>query len=490
MKQSGPFTMRDFRLGVMRKSVISPALVPPNSVSHSLNVNYDTIIGSGAVRPGTTLLGATVATNKTPLGLNEFVVSNGGSNVLVGVFSGASNATIYYFDTAWRTSLTTNLSNTAKNRFAQLGNRIFRVNGVDAMSQSPDASTWTGGTTNNCMATRTPSLISRTKARLITSGDPSYKSRVWFSSVINPVATPFITWNENATSGDFIDINPDDGSDVVGFSETSTLILVFKGKGIYRLDAVNKTVDPDNIFNIGAVSQESIVLCQGVTYFFSGQDIRRTQGDFPEQISRLGVQDWIDAIPQANWNNVTGGTDGVNVYFSIGNVTLNTNKNDQTTFTNVWLKFSTRDQSWSIHSYPIQYLNFAQFTTSAGRTFVGAETAGDVQTINSGVTDNGTAIFYDLQTQPLEFGERQDTKLVTDKIVVFTRNGANGRIEIQADDGDFKTIPINLVESVAVGRDLNFEFNYAILRWTGESIGTPPVLDGFHIPSVQNQGIK
>lgn len=490
MQQSGPFTMRDFRLGVMRKSSISPALVPPNSVSHSLNVNYDTVIGSAAVRAGTTLLGAVVASNKTPLGLNEFVVANGGSNVLVGVYSGASNATIYYYDTAWRTSLTTNLSNTAKNRFAQLGNRVFRVNGVDAMSQSADARTWSGGTTNNCMATRVPSLIMRTKARLITSGDASYKSRVWFSSVIDPTAAPFITWSENATSGDFIDINPDDGSDVVGFSETSTLILVFKGKGVYRLDTVNKTVDPDNIFNIGAISQESIVLCQGVTYFFTGQDIRRTQGDFPEQISRLGVQDFIDAIPQANWNSVVGGTDGVNVYFSIGNVTLNTSKNDQVTYTNVVLKFSTRDQSWSVHSYPTQYLNFAQFTTSAGRTLVGAETAGNVQTINSGVTDNTTPIYYDLQTQQLEFGSRQDVKTISDSIVVFTTNGGNGRIEFQANDGDFQTVPVDLTKSVAKGENINLQFQYCIFRWTGESIGTPPILDGFYIPKIDNQGIQ
>jgi len=60
-------------------------------------------------------------------------------------FSGASTASIYYLNSSnvLKTSTITNLSNTAKNRFAVLGNKIFRANGVDAMSSSPNGNTWT-----------------------------------------------------------------------------------------------------------------------------------------------------------------------------------------------------------------------------------------------------------------------------------------------------------------------------------------------------------
>ncbi len=266
-----PFVLRDFRLG--RYTNVGNFIVPENSVSNSINVNFDDIIGVARVRRGTTKLGATVASNKTPLGLGSFVGKNGTPNLLLAVYSGASTATIYYYDTAWHASATTNLSNSAINRFSVLGNHGFITNSVDGMKDSADGNTWA---TTNSIGTYKPSCLFRYAGRMLAAGDPTYPDRVFFSSVIDPTTSPFITWNVNATTGDWIDINPDDGGYVTGFSESSTFSLIFKNTGMYRMDTVNKAVDPDNIFNVGAPSQEAIVTCQGVTYFFSGLDIRRT----------------------------------------------------------------------------------------------------------------------------------------------------------------------------------------------------------------------
>lgn len=252
-------------------------------------------------------------------------------------------------------------SETVTSRFATLGGRSFITNSINGMKDSSDANTW--GTTNS-IGTYKPSLIIRYVGRLLAAGDPTYPDRVFFSSVIDPSSSPFITWNTDASTGDWIDVNPDDGGYVTGFSETSTFLIVFKNTGMYRLDTINKTVDPENIFNVGAVSQESIVLCQGITYYFSGVDIRRTNGGYPEQISRIGVQDFIDAIPQANWTSVCSGTDQLNVYFFIGDVTLNRNQDTERDYTNVVLKFSPRDQSWSVHSYAQTYKFFTSFITN------------------------------------------------------------------------------------------------------------------------------
>lgn len=252
-------------------------------------------------------------------------------------------------------------SDTAKNRMATFGGSQFITNSTNGMRDSSNANNW--GTTNS-IPTYKPSVVTRYIGRLLASGDPTFPDRVFFSSIIDPNASPFITWNVDPTTGDWIDINPDDGGYVTGFSETSTFLLVFKNTGMYRMDAVAKTVDPENIFNVGAVSQEAIVLCQGVTYYFSGVDIRRTNGGFPEQISRFGVQDFIDAIPFANWTSVCSGTDQINVYFFIGDVTLNQNTDDEKSFTNVVLKFSPRDETWSVHSYAQTYKFFAPFITN------------------------------------------------------------------------------------------------------------------------------
>lgn len=360
-----PYLIRDFRGGRVSPDSISSFLAPENSVKNSINVNFDEIIGSAKVRPGTVKLGATVASAKTPLGLFNFIGKNGTPNYLLAVFTGVSNGTLYYYDTSWHTSSPGlgggTWSNTLKNRFASLGGRVFVTNTSNGMVDSVDALTFV---TTNSIGTYKPALVYRYAARLLAAGDPTYPDRLFFSSVIDPTTSPLITWNVNTTTGDWIDINPDDGGYITGFSEASTFLLVFKTTGMYRVDTLSKTTSPNNIFNVGAVSQEAITLCQGVTYYFSGLDIRRTNGGYSEQISRLGVQDFIDAIPYANWSSVALGTDQLNVYVSIGTVTLNKNQDNERMHTNVVLKFSPRDQTWSPHSYADTFKFLVPFTTT------------------------------------------------------------------------------------------------------------------------------
>lgn len=477
------------------------SLVPLNSVSDSLNVNFDTTIGAATVRSGTTRLGSIAIAGFTPLGLSKIATAGLGTNTVVAVFAGASNASIYYYDGSWHVSGVTNLSNTLKNRFAMLGGRIFRVNGFDPMSSSQNGNVWGTGSGNNCTgSTILTNLVFRQKGRLLTSGDSTRSSRVYFSSIIDQSASPYITWNTTDGSGDYIDVNPDDGDYITGFAETATLTLVFKSMALYRLDVINKTVDTENIFNIGAVSQEAIVRCQGVVYFFSGIDIRRTAGDLPEQISRLGVQDYIDAIPQSSWGNIAAGTDGNNVYFSIGNITLNTNKDGQVTRNNVVLKFSPRDEAWSVHSYAQQPRFYLQYTTSAGGvTLIEADTNSNVQTVNSGTTDNSTAgkptpIYYFTDTQEIDFGDRSHSKGIADTMVVYTNNGLDSQIAIMKDNQDFKAssfVKMDLSKRVNIGTNINVDgFKFMTTRWFGESAGTPPVLEGISFPLVSDNGLN
>jgi hypothetical protein len=481
-----PLLLRDFSRGTIRKYSASESLVPVNSTAHSINVNYDTTIGKATVRPGTTLIGAAVSTGKTPLGLTE---ANMATNIMVAVFKGATTPTAHYFNgTAWGASSPTLTSNTAKCRFAVLGNRVFLANGTDSMQSSADGSTWASTNCTFSPVSVVPSLIYRSKARLLASGWSSLKSRVYFSSVID--SSLAITWNTTAADGDWIDINPDDGGYVTGFGETSNQTLVFKSNGMYRMNVISKTVDVENIFQIGAVSQESIIGCQGIVYFFSGQDIRRTNGGIPEQISRLGVQEWINAIPQANWADVCSGTDGFNVFFSIGNITLNANKNEQKTYSNVVLKFSTRDESWSVHSYAQRPMFYCQYTNSTnGRKVIEVDTAGLAQTVDSGLTDNTAPIYYELETQECEMGNRAHLKSISDKIVVFGKYMTNGKLQVKTGEDDYVNVDINLNSRVAMGKKINAEGYYYTFRWFGESSSTAPMLEGIYIENIEDKGI-
>lgn len=395
---------------------------------------------------------------------------------------------LYYYDTSWHTStpgLGAAWSETVKSRFAVLGGSQFITNSVNGMKDSSDMNTW--GTTNS-IGTYKPSLVYRYGARLVAAGDATYPDRVFFSSIIDPSTSPFITWNVNATTGDWIDVNPDDGGYITAFSETSTFLLLFKNNGMYRVDTVNKSTDPQNIFNIGAVSQEAVTLCQGITYFFSGIDIRQTDGGFPQQISRAGVQDIINAIPQSSWSSVSAGNDGLNVYFDIGDVTINTNEDDQTTITNCRLKFSPRDQSWSIHSYSKNFKFSSLFTDTNGSLMRSVDDAGDVQTINLGTTDDGTAIDFQLETQDLEFDNRSHLKNISDKIVVFTKAGGDSFLQCKM-NGEAKNIPLKLNRRVNIGEDIKLSGFYFNLLWSGESNGTPAVFEGFSFPDIDDKGI-
>lgn len=86
MPNTNPWILRDFRAGRVSKNVVSNFIVPENSVSNSININFDEIIGSAKVRPGTVKLGTTVASGKTPLGLAPFIGPSGNPDYLLVVY--------------------------------------------------------------------------------------------------------------------------------------------------------------------------------------------------------------------------------------------------------------------------------------------------------------------------------------------------------------------------------------------------------------------
>ena len=474
--------IRDFSKGRITSYSSNNALKPTNSVSDSFNADFDRIIGSGVVRRGTTPLNSVVASNKTPLGLGEFVGTGGSPNYLLSAYSGASNATVYYYNgSTWSATGLTTLNNSAEVRFATIGGRVFMVNGVDAMKSSVDGTTWN---TTNCITTNSvvPSLIYRYSGKIITGGYSGFKDRTYLSSVIDPNATPTLTWNTDPSTGDWIDINPDDGDNVTGYADVSSVVIVFKSRNMYRLSVLNNSADPESIFNAGAVSQEAITKCQGTVYFFSGDSVYSTTGGYPTQISRLGVQDYIDAIPKSQWSSVSLGADTWNVYVSTGQITVNG-------LTNYYvLKFSVRDQSWSVHYYPVFFGRFSQYTDSLGRRLRVADSAGFVQTIGYGNTDNGTPRFYSIDTQEIEFGQRLDTKKITGHIGVFTRNAGGSTISVKEESDDWRSLSKNLKSPIDIFDD-NVEGRFIKFRWSGTTSTVDPVFEGFIFPEVKNQGI-
>ena len=453
-----------------------------DSVSNSSNCVFDQVIGNAVARLGSTHLGSVVSSGKTTLGFNSFVGTGGTPNLLLSVFQGSSNSAIYYYDTSWHVSGTTLLDNNATANFATLGGLVFEVNGVNSMISSIDGNTW--GTTN-CITTNSviPSLIYSFDAMLIAAGYSAFKDRVYFSSVINLNSSPTLTWSTDPATGNWIDVNPDDGDNITGLTDISTSMLVFKSRGFYKLDVIAKSADTQSIFDEGAVSQKAIVKCQGLVYFYSGNAIYSTNGSYPTQISRIGVQDFLDAVPQSQWKNVALGADTWNVYVSLGQITVNGLTNYYT------LKFSTRDQSWAVQYYPVNYNFFTKWTDTNGTYLRGASTDGFVSTLNLGTSDNNTPIFYEAETQALEFGSRGTNKVLSDQLIVYTRNGQGSKISIQTEGGGYKGLEGQLTNSVTFLDNINKQGKSFKIKWSGTyNSGSQPMLEGYEFPNIVNQG--
>ena len=486
-----PIILRDMSRGRINNDTVDESLIPQNSVEHSMNFSFDQKIGSAVVRSGTTSLGTPVI-SALPLGLAEFYTPS--LNYLVYAANGVTNTTSlwYYNGATWTTSNLTALKTGNKVRFATLLGYIFEVNGSEVMKSSADGATYS---TTNCITGVYPSLVFKTKQHLICAGDPTYPDRVYLSSLADSVNG--ISWYTSSTppttgTAGWIDINPDDNSTITGFAETSNTTLIFKNQGLYRLDVINQTVDTQSICNFGAVSQEAIVNCQGIVYFFSGYNICQTSGDIPQEISRLGVQDFINAIPQSSWSSVCAGTDGLNVYFSIGNITLNLNKNDQKTYNNVVLKFSPRDQAWSTHYYAQQPSFFTQYTiTGDKRYMISADTSSLVQVFNKGTTDNTKPINYELIFQEQECQDRSHLNKISDKIVVFGDGLNDCQLQVKSDDAgkDYQYLQGDLSKRVNIINDINLEGYFFSFRIFGESSGTAPTFEGLQIENITDMGI-
>jgi len=120
---------------------------------------------------------------------------------------------------------------------------------------------------------------------------------------------------------------------------------------------------------------------------------------------------------------------------------------------------------------------------------VGSNSSGDVQGMNVGKSDDSTPIYYELQTQEIEFDNRAHLKKISDEIVMLTDSGIDSFLEARQDDGDFKPIPLDLSDSVNIGEDIKLEGNYFTFKWSGEASETSPIFNGIYLEKVTDLGI-
>ena len=478
MKKNEGLQLIDFKKGRISPNKVNAFTLSTmtNSCSKAKNVDFDRKIGSVVPRKGCNELASLSGTYH---GSGVFKNKNG----TVNVFLQSRNALI----DVWNgTSITTSafaIHATNKFRTATLGGRVFAVDGAKMFS-SADGINWD---LTNCIAGVAPSIITRNKQHMLCAGDTANPDRVYFSSVIDPTLSPFIKWNTSvyaSADGGWIDVNPDDNSNITALEETSDTLLVFKENSIYRVDAITKSVSPTNIYNIGAPSQEAVTRCRGMVYFYSGQEILRTDGSYPEQISRLAIQDYLDVIVDKTAVNLY--SDERTVYVSIGNVTL---KGEG--YKNVVLKFSVLDESWTLYEYPF----FVKNTELYKEELVGM--SGDkLSKLQTGFTDFGGDIPFNFETQNL-FITGVELKTITDRIVFISRNATSTNAYCVLDglgnNRKIKDMDVKLSDIVIASKPSNLEFRTIAFGWQGianDGIGdNEPELLGIQVEVINSLGM-
>lgn len=128
-------------------------------------------------------------------------------------------------------------------------------------------------------------------------------------------------------------------------------------------------------------------------------------------------------------------------------------------------------------------------TTLQNVQMVGIETAGTAQGFNAGKADDTTPIYYELQTQEIEFDNRAHLKNISDKITALVDSGIDSSLEAQEDDGNFKPIPVGLNNTVNIGQDINLKGNYFTFKWSGTAQENSPVFNGLYLERVTDLGL-
>lgn len=423
--------------GLIREASVDSNLIPDTAVLESTNWNFDRI-GVAQVRLGLTSLGSTVLTSRPAVGMQ-----NVQTNTAVAVFSNGSSATIYSYGTsstpnAWAVSLDGGTAS-VKVRFADFSGVTvtpnFMYNTLSSMRF------WDGGTRNwkftgnpinpQNMWGFNPQLIEVYKSRIYLTGDPAFKSRLWFSTVIDNNGN--ITWD---TTNNYVDINPGDGEDVSGLKRYALELLFFKPNYIYRFKTSG--TDPDPLIKIGTRSNESIVEGKRGMYFHHDTGFYQYTGGYPTELSRP-IIDFVKAIPYSQYANIVGWNDIDHIYWSIGNVTMPETYGNLT-IKNCVVRYTESSGVWTVYSYASDVRRGMTFNNGTTLTRLVGLDNGVVATQDSGNTDLGEPIKYRMKTKWYDFGEIAQRKILQEIVGVCEKAQASEIAYEVDDDPTIRTI--------------------------------------------------
>ena len=442
--------LRDVSKGIIQG--VDESIVAKNSVYLAVNFDFDNFIGRAKLRAGSALLGAQVVNNVDCLGLHQHNTASG-TKVPLAVFDDAespTNSDIYKYTSSTWSKAKEDQTAGLKTHFATFLDTTVAVNGTDTPTSTIDGAAWvvTGG---NLDVGNMPvgKYVMEFKDRVYTAGVSGNLDRLYYSGL---PSSGTVSWT---TGNGYIDIEPEEGAGAItGLAKVPGYVLIFKERSLKRWDS--SSTYPESLIDVGCPSQEGVVMARQSVFYFNKRGVFETIGGYPRKISRP-IQDIIDAIPSSYYASVSGWADKDNIYFSIGDVTV-----DGYLISNAVIKYNIDSQIWALRSYPNEFLAWYTYVDSNGDEIVIAgDDDGQVWQLNTGTQDGSTSIKWMLQYHTQEFGHRGRIKDVTNT-GVFTENIRTGVVHYRIDNtGDFKSMGNITKNIMKITHDLRghyFEF--------------------------------
>jgi hypothetical protein len=168
--------------------------------------------------------------------------------------------------------------------------------------------------------------------------------------------------------------------DGTAIAEFNDMIFIWSEQSFHKLLGTGPfNYELIDISDDGCISDRSVIENEKVLYFMDYGWIKAYTGSKPVKISHA-VKAFLDGINMTYKEKICAGKNGKYLYWAIpyGAVTAN----------NIVLEYDTEFNIWNVHSLAI-----AQFVT-IGETCYGVSPTGVIYNMESGLTDNGTAIAW------------------------------------------------------------------------------------------------
>jgi len=404
------------------------------------------------------------------------------------LYAQQANGDVYSWDGANWTSRRTGLKVNNKARFAQFLNYLWMVNG-DFDDGDPIATSNGGAFGTDMVPADFPG------GDFISAG---FEGRVWvvvkatdtiyYTDIVQfaPPSTYSLTFD---LSTNFIkNFSPQDGESITALMRVPRALLVFKENHIYRIYGAS-SVDAYPAYNVGTYSQESIIEAKDGIYFHHSSGFYKFDyGGQPVEISRR-IIDFVKAIPATYYKDITGVWDGFDaVKWYVGSVTV-----EGVTYSNCVLRYTISTQVWTIYDYTDNVIT-AMISFDDGTTInqIAGTSVGKVVTLDTGVTDLGKSIYYEIIDRWRSFTNMYANSKAISGMNVFTENAGGMSVDYQTEKS-----PVNEWKHVdTVNEDYNSLFpnastdDFAVIRfrYQGRNSGVPIVIHGTEILSIQNKG--